>query len=88
MTHENTAEPSVRKLIAVWVQVTIKHLCQRQVSCLGVAVLDVFVRVPGEALPQQRNRESVARRAEITESEGVWEEEGGCGAGRSVTGRM
>lgn len=88
MTHENTAELSVLKLIAVWFQVTIKHLCQRHVSRLGVAVLDVFVRVPGETLPQQRNLESVARRVNIIDSEGVWEEEGGCGAGRSVTGRM
>lgn len=88
MTHENTAELSVLKLIAVWFQVTFKHLSQRHVFRLGVAVLDVFVRVPGEALPQQWNLESVARRAEIPESEGVWEEEGGCGAGRSVTGRM
>lgn len=88
MTHENTAEPSVLKLIAVWFQVTIKHLFQRHASHLGVAVLDVFVRVPGKALPQERNLESVARRVDITESEGVWEEEGGCGAGRSVTGRM
>lgn len=62
------------KLILCLFEATFKHLSQCQVVRLWVAVLDIFVRIPGDAPPQQRDLKSSTRfGVTIDQSEGVWE---------------
>lgn len=50
---------------------TVKDLSQSLVFRLGVAKLDVFVRVPGEAGAPQRDPGHIGRRLVIEQIEGV-----------------
>lgn len=50
---------------------TVEDLSQSLVFRLGVAKLDVLVRVPGEARPPQRDFGPSARRVVVDQSEGV-----------------
>lgn len=72
-------------LILAYIEVTFKHLSQSQVARRWVAELDVFVRVPGDAPPQQRDPNCATAGSAIVQSEGVWENRCGLrGGGRKV----
>lgn len=70
-TGNETTWTSKRSLSTAGVLLTVKDQVQGLVSHLGVAKLDVFVRVPGEAGPQQPDPGHPAGEVVVEELEGV-----------------